>query len=316
MAKHAAKWQSRIGRKLKLRDLHILSAVVDCGSMSKGATQVGLSQPAVSDAIANLEGVVGVRLLDRTPRGIEPTIYAQALLKRGHIAFDELQQGLQEIEHLTDPTLGEVRLACPESLAAGLVPAVIDRVTRKYPRISVYVVETQTAEQDFRELHERSVDLMLGRLLKPLTSEDVNVEVLCQDHFVVVTGAASPWATRKKIALKDLINEQWILFPPSNVTSPYINRIFRGNGLESPRVAVASFSMHVRLHLLATGRFLTIVQDSVARYHAKRWSLKVLPIDMRRPPAPIAAFTLKNRTMSPVTHVFLEQAREVARLIP
>ena len=157
---------------------------------------------------------------------------------------------------------------------------------------------------------------MLGRLLKPLTSEDVKVEVLCQDHFVVVTGAASPWATRKKIALKDLLNEQWILFPPSNVTGPYINRIFRGNGLEPPRVTVASYSMHLRLHLLSTGRFLTIVQDSVARYHAKCWSLKVLPIDTRRAPAPIAAFTLKNRTMSPVVHVFLEQARAVARSIP
>jgi DNA-binding transcriptional LysR family regulator len=81
-----------------------------------------LSQPSVSDAIANLEAVVGVRLLDRSPRGIEPTIYAKALLKRGHIAFDELQLGLQEIEHLTDPTLGEVRLACPESLSAALCP--------------------------------------------------------------------------------------------------------------------------------------------------------------------------------------------------
>jgi DNA-binding transcriptional LysR family regulator len=316
MTRRAANWQSRIGRQLKLRDLQVLSAVVHCGSMSKGAAQLGLSQPSVSDAIANLEAVVGVRLLDRSPRGIEPTIYAQALLKRGHIAFDELQQGLQEIEHLTDPTLGEVRLACPESLSAGFVPAVIERVTQKHPRISVYVVETQTAEQDFRELRERSVDLMLGRLLKPLTSEDVNVEVLCQDHFVVVTGAASPWATRKKIALKDLLNEQWILFPPSNVTGPYINRIFQGNGLEPPRVTVASYSMHLRLHLLSTGRFLTIVQDSVARYHAKRRSLKVLPIDTRRAPAPIAAFTLRNRTMSPVVHVFLEQGRAVARSIP
>jgi hypothetical protein len=86
---HGSNWESRIGRRLKLRDLHILSCVVDCGSMSKGAAQLGLSQPAVSDAITNLEGVVGVRLLDRGPSGSEPTTYAQVLLKRGHIAFDE-----------------------------------------------------------------------------------------------------------------------------------------------------------------------------------------------------------------------------------
>jgi DNA-binding transcriptional LysR family regulator len=113
-------WDKRIGRALKLRDLHVLSTVVHCGSMAKGARQLGLSQPAVSGAIANLEGVVGVRLLDRSPQGVEPTIYAQALLKRGHVAFDELQQGLRDIEFLTDPTAGEVRIACPESLSGAL----------------------------------------------------------------------------------------------------------------------------------------------------------------------------------------------------
>jgi len=309
MAKLIRNWENRIGRRLKLRDLQILSTVVDCGSMAKGAAQLGLTQPAVSGAIANLEGVVGVRLLDRSPRGVEPTIYGRALLRRGHVAFDELLQGLQDIEHLTDPTVGEVRVTCPESLSAGFLATVIERTTRQYPRIAVHVVETQTAEQDFRELRERSVDVMLGRLLKPLAHEDVNMEILCDDHFVVAASTASQWATRKKIALKDLMNEQWILFPKSNVTSPYIDAIFRANGLEPPPVTVSTFSIHLRLHLLATGRFLTIVQDSVLRFHAKRWSLKALPVVMHRRPAPIVAFTLKNRTVSPVVRVFLEHAR-------
>jgi DNA-binding transcriptional LysR family regulator len=307
---------SRIGRKLKLRDLHILSAVVECGSMSKGGVQLGLSQPVISDAIANLEGVIGVRLLDRTPRGVEPTIYGQALLKRGRVAFDELHQGLQEIEHLIDPTVGEVRLACPESLSAGFVSMIVDSVTRKHPRICVNVVGAQTAKQEFRELHERNVDLMLGRLLKPFVNEEeVNMEILRQDHFVVAAGSASPWATRKRIRLKDLIDEQWILYPPSNIITPFVDQIFRGTGLEPPKATVATFSMHLTMHLLSTGRFLTIVQDSVARYHTKRWSLKVLPVAMYQPPAPIVAFTLKNRTISPVVRVFLEHARAVARSV-
>ena len=313
MAKRAGNWENRISRRLKLRDLQILSTVVDCGSMAKGAAQLGLTQPAVSGAIANLESVVGIRLLDRSPRGVEPTIYGQALLRRGHVAFDELQQGLQEIEHLTDPTVGEVRLACPESLSAGFLAAVIDRTTRQYPRIAVHVVEAQTAEQNFRELRERSVDVMLGRLLKPLAHDDVKMEILCDDHFVVAASTASQWATRKKIALKDLMNEQWVLFPNSNVTSPYIEAIFRANRPEPPPATVATSSTHLRLHLLATGRFLTIVQDSVVRYHAKRWSLKALPVVMQRRPAPIVAFTLKNRTVSPGVRVFLEHAKGVAR---
>src|SRR5262245_14671336 len=95
----------RVDRRLKLRELQVLSVVVESGSMVKAAGQLGLSQPAVSAAIANLEEALGVRLLDRGPRGVEPTIYSQALLKRGRIAFDELRQGLRDIDFLLDPAV-------------------------------------------------------------------------------------------------------------------------------------------------------------------------------------------------------------------
>src|SRR5690349_1210672 len=108
MALTPAEWERRIGRRLRLRDLHILSTVVQWGSMAKAATDLGVSQPSVSEAIANLEAALRVRLLDRSSRGVEPTMYAQALLKRGRVVFDELQQGIQDIEFLSDPTTGEV----------------------------------------------------------------------------------------------------------------------------------------------------------------------------------------------------------------
>src|SRR5687767_4492926 len=118
-------WESRIGRRLRLRDLHILFAVVQWGSMAKAATHLAMSQPAVSESIANLEDALRVRLLDRSPQGIEPTIYGRALLKRGNAVFDELRQAIREIEFLADPTAGEVAVACPELLLAGLLPAAI-----------------------------------------------------------------------------------------------------------------------------------------------------------------------------------------------
>ena len=129
-------WERRIGGRLKLRDLHILSKVVEWGSMARAASHLGMSQPAVSEAIANLEAALRVRLLDRNVRGIEPTIYAATLLKRERIVFDELQQGIKEIEFLLNPEAGEVRLGTSEILAAGLVPKVIDRLLRRYPKSS------------------------------------------------------------------------------------------------------------------------------------------------------------------------------------
>ncbi len=312
MPRSSADWETRLGRRLKLRDLHILSTVVQWGSMAKGAAHLGMSQPAVSEAVANLESALEVKLLDRSPRGIEPTVYGRALLKRGQVIFDELKQGIRDIEFLTDPTRGEVRVGCPESLAAGFVPAIVDRLTRRYPQISVHTVSAQPGEQEFHELRERSVDLLLGRLFKPVSFEDVAVETLCQDTFFVVAGAASRWAKRRKIVLSELMDDPWILFPEDSLSNAHIESAFRARGLPLPHRSLRSFSMQMRLHLLATGRFLTVLHGSVLRFNAEAWRLKVLPIDLRVGPMPIVAFTLKNRSPGPVMQLFVQEAKQVA----
>src|SRR5262245_49736546 len=305
-------WENRIGRRLKLRDLHILSAVVQWGSMAKAATHLSMTQPAVSDAIATLEDALRVRLLDRSSKGVEPTIYASALLKRGRVVFDELRQGIRDIEFLSNPKSGEVRVGCPETLAAGLVPAIIDRLSRQYPRIDVHVVQAETGTLELRELRERDVDLMVGRILRPLDG-DIDAEVLFEDRRFVVAGARSRWASRRKLALAELVHEPWILDPQNAAAIPLITTAFREHGLELPRRNVTSFSLHVRTYLLATGRFLAIMQDSTLRFCAKPWSIKVLPIDLGIPPQKVAIFTLKNRTLSPAVNLFIECARQVAR---
>ncbi len=89
-------WDSHIGRRLKLRDLHVFFSVVQLGSMAKAAAHFRVTQPAVSQVIADLEYALGVKLLDRSPRGVEPTVYGRSLLKGGAAAFDDLKQTIKE----------------------------------------------------------------------------------------------------------------------------------------------------------------------------------------------------------------------------
>jgi len=83
----------RIGRRLKFRDLQVFFAVVQTGSMAKAAKHLGITQPAVSDVVGAVEDMFGVRLFDRTAKGVDLTPYGEALRVRGHAAFDELRQG-------------------------------------------------------------------------------------------------------------------------------------------------------------------------------------------------------------------------------
>jgi len=305
-------WANRIGRRLKLRDLHILSAVVHFGSMAKAAAHLAMSQPAVSVAVANLEDAVQVRLLDRGSRGIEPTIYAHTLLKRGHVVFDELWQGMRDIEFLANPTVGEVRVASSELFAAGLLPAAIARLSRRYPRICVRVVQANTASLEFRELRERNVDLVLARMHEPLREEGFDIEILFHDRHFVVVGTRSRWARRRKVALSELVDEPWI-FPSTQVVRDLLIEAFNTHGLEVPKERVSAGSILLRNHLLATGRFLDVLPDSVLRYNAKQWSLKALPVDLGVKPRSIAIITLKNRSVSPVVQLFVEHLRLVAK---
>jgi DNA-binding transcriptional LysR family regulator len=302
---------SYLGRRLKLRDLHILAAVVRWGSMGKAAAQLAMTQPAVSESIANLEAALRVPLLDRSPRGVSPTPYGAALLKRGEVVFDELRQGIRDIEFLANPKAGEVGVAAGDTAAAGLLPKLIERLSLAYPEIAIRVTQANAETMDFRELRERTVDLALARIPRTFAEDDLHAEILFDDPHRVVVGESSPWARRRKVALRDLAGESW-LFASNRMVRDLITEAFKAQGLAVPRERVTSSSILLRNHLLATGRFVTILPESVLRYNT-HWPLKALPIDLGVKARCLALVTLRKRTLSSVAQLFIEQARAVAK---
>lgn len=301
-------WGSRIGRRLKLRDLHVYFAVVQCGSMAKAAVQLGVSQPTVSEAIADLEHTFGVRLLDRGARGVEPTMYGSALLKRGIAAFDELKQSSRDIEYLADPTVGELKIGCAESIAAAVLPAVIERFGQQYPHVTVHVDDVPSPALAL--LRDRKHDLIIARIVGPLSdAEDFKAETLINDQLVVAAGINSRWGGRRKIDLAELIDEPWILTPSDTWAYSHIAEAFQVLGLDMPKVSLVTLSVHLRTYLLASGRFISVFPKSVA----SRYAMKILPVNLPAKPWPVVMVTLKNRTLSPVVERFVECAREVAK---
>ena len=308
--------ESQVGRRLKLRHLRVFSVVVECGSMAKAAAQLRVSQPTVSEVIAELEHTFGMRLLDRSPQGVEPTIYGNALLRRSIAVFDELKQSIRDIEFLADPTTGELRIACPLAIAFTVIPHVIHRFVEKYPRVILHFdeVASASASRDFRELRERKYDLILGRGV-PLQADepsvdDLNFELLFDDQLVIAAGPQSKWAARRrKIDLAELVDESWIMQGPHTWNYRNLAEACHARGLAMPKASLVTLSMSVITHFLAAGQFITSMPRSVAYFK----SLKVLPVELPVRPWPVNIVTLKNRTLSPVVERFIECAREVTR---
>jgi len=308
----AMQLRDRIGRRMKLQDLHVLMTVVQAGSMGKAAALLNTGQSAISRSIAELEHALGVRLLDRNRQGVEPTEYGRAFLECGAAVFDDLRQGVKKIERLADPGTGDVRIGSSPYLAEIFVPAVIKRLSPRYPRLVFHLVAAEETERLRRELTERKIDLLIARRAARFSDEVFGFEFLYDSSFVVVAGARNPWVRKRHIALAELMNESWVLPPPESVTGPAYLEIFRAGGLDYPRTTVFTASFGARLNLVATGRLLSMVPLSILRL-SKRPGIKVLPVELQYVPVPVGIVTLKNRTLSPAARLFIETAREVSK---
>src|SRR5262249_25279752 len=207
----------------------------------------------------------------------------------------------------------EVRIGCPENLASGFVPNVIDRMARRYPKIAFHVLPVEPAAMGFRELRERRVDLMVGRILHPPLDDDLEAENLFDDRLLVVAGARSPWTRRRRIDLEELMSEPWVDIPANTPVHAYVEAGLRARKLALPPPTVRTYSMHVRNYLLSTGRYLGLIWSWTLRFNPSAWSFKALPVELGFPSRPVAIVTLKNRTISPVVSVFIEHARQVAQ---
>lgn len=306
------RWNKQIGRRLKLRDLHFLMTVVHTGSMAKAETLLSVSQPAISKVIADMEHMLGVRLLDRSPRGVEPTIYGRRLIASSYAIFDELHQCVVEIDHLSDPAAGAVSIGCNQASTFDLVPTVIAKVHRQRPRFFIEVILANTADEQRRELTQRRIEFAIGRVWASASDPDFETEVLFEQRFFVVAGAHNRWTRRSRVDLAELTDGPWVMPSLSGVSGQLVAEVFRASDLEVPRSQVITSSLQLNLRLLENGPFLAILPASVLPSLTKNSSLRIVPVSLPDQSFPVGLVKLRNRKLSSVAEVFIEALRTVS----
>lgn len=303
-------WTDRIGRRISPRDLHVFLAVVEEGSMAKAAMRLAVSRPVVSRTIAELEQALGVPLLDRAPDGVAPTPYGEALLHRARTVFDELRQGVADLAALADPNAATLRIGSSPVNEAGLVARVIDRLSRRYPRMR-FIVSSGTVASRMEALRERRVDIWVARAHAAEPGPEFHFEPLMHERLLVVTAASNPWARRRGLGLAELAEAPWIIAQPELILQSPVVRAFAAAGLALPERLIVSDSLILRLSLLPQGRHLTFMPDSAVAMAPRPPWLRVLPVEMPRWDLPVVVARLRHRRLSPAAELFLEEARAV-----
>lgn len=271
-------WTERIGRRLKPRDLHVFMAVAEQRNMALAAERLAISRPVVSKTIAQLEQILGVRLFDRLPSGVEPTVFGQALARQSIVIFDELRRSVEEMEFLAEQKRAEIRLGTGEVQAAGLVSVTIARLSRRYPKWTYDFLSAPNSAMRAELLRSRRVEFVVAR--EVVLQHDIDLEPLFDERLVVVAGKGSTWARRRRLTLADLRSARWIQARHEIEPGGPTYAAFRQLGMDVPNIMILSNSLNLRCTLLTKGDFVTMIPSSAWLFSPIRTFLKELPIDI------------------------------------
>ncbi len=305
---------SRLARRLRLRDLHTLLVVLDCGSMAKAAGVLALTQPAVSKAMQEMEMELGVPLLERDARGVRPTVFGEAMAARARVMVDELGQGARDLAHLADSNVGEVRIGTTEPMTFTGAEA-IRLVARDRPRIT-FEVEISDTGSLLADLRARRLDAVVTRYGFGAADDDLDAAWLFRVPLVAVADRRNPLLRRKALRLADVMAEPWTLSPPETFLGRLVAAAFRQEGLPLPPAAVTSVSIAMRLSLIAGGRYLSMLPRTMLHHPTNAPWLRALDVTVEDSEGAIAALTLKRRWMPGPVGLFLEAVKAVGPATP
>jgi DNA-binding transcriptional LysR family regulator len=219
-----------------------------------------------------------------------------------------LREGVKDIQLLSDPTRGEIRVGTTEPIS-GFVSEIISRMSQVYPRITYHVDVSDTTSL-IRDLRERALDVVITRWTSSAVADDLAAEVLFKAPLAVLADRRHPLVNRKKLSLADTMEETWTLSPPDSFLGRVVGDVFRRRKLDLPAAVVTTLSIYMRLNLLASGRFLTMLPERMARHRANRAWLRALSIDLPDSSGPIALITVKRRRVGGALKLFQKVCRD------
>jgi DNA-binding transcriptional LysR family regulator len=164
----------------------------------------------------------------------------------------------------------------------------------------------------YRDLRERSIDLLIGRIPDPFSESELEAKIVCHDQMVVVVGRRSKWVRSRRLALSELVAERWVLPPQDTMPGSLAGELFRADGADLPSAPITTLSMHLCCQLAASSKFVTMLPASILRFNNLDRALKVLPVKLVPQRRPVGIVTLKSRTLTPAAKLFIECVHRTA----
>ena len=302
------KWVGR--SQLQTRQLALLVYLDEKGTLARAAAAAGLTQPAASKLLRQIEDTLEVKLFERNARGMAPTCYGEILVRHARMALSGIGHAREEITALKSGLSGTARVGTELGPGTHIVPMAIARVKQRYPGLLVGA-EIDPGRELVQRLLQGHLDIVVGRVQAGCADELVYEPLASDEPHAIIAGAEHPLSASQGLDLEDLIDQPWILPPEGNLVRDRLFSLFVKRGLALPTNIVEALSLPAITSLLQQSNYLAALPEQAVQPCCKTGILKVL---LRNLPLGIGGFglvTSRHGKLSPGAQWLLNTLREV-----
>ena len=307
----SARITDRALTRLKLRQLRLLVAVGRYGNIQNAARSLGLSQPAASKMLQELELDFEVKLFNRNNRGVVPTVFGETLIRHGKLIFSQISNAAQELDDLSEGSAGRVTVGTLLAASAELLPAAIQILLAERPNVAIKIIEG-TNEILMPALLSGQIVLVVGRLPSHRHRQKIQQEKLFDDRILAVVGPQHPLARKSEVTFAQTKPFDWILPPLETTLRRQIDHYFIGQQQYIPSVMIESVSYLSNRALLQSRKMIGLMPEEVVASDIKHGQLVQLDWEVPFGRGPIGLSMRMDDELSPAGRVFRAALHEAA----
>lgn len=286
------------------RQLTVLLAVSRAGSLSAAAREIGLSQPGVSAAIAQLERSMGARLLDRGRHGAGPTEAGKLLIRRAEAIEALIGQARREVELQLDGVTGPARIAGTPGALMSLVPAALRQMRLSIPRFEIEIREARDWEL-IGLLRDRKADLTISTIGIEAPPDDIQEHLILQDAFELVL-ARDHALISNVMSLEEIRSLPWVLPAAKGSFRRQIDALFMTNAVALPQDVILCDSLATTKQIIRLGEYVTLLPRRVVAPELEGGDLRTITLSQSLVPLKLGVRHLQIGGLSILAQAFLK----------
>ena len=311
----SARLERWIARKFRLRHVELVAELYDGRSILKAARRLSLTQPTLTKALQDVERTLGLPLFERTNRGLKPTAYGEIFARHAKIVLAQLRHAAEELENLRVGYSGKVTVGTLLAASASILPDAIALLKKERPAVAISVV-VGTYDILMPSLLAGDLDMVLGRLPEEGRSRALLYEEFYAEPVCLVTRPAHPLLRKRRLGLRDLANEPWLLPLPETALRRQIERAFLEASVPVPKNVIESVSILTNRMLLRKSDCIAVMPYHVALDDVEHGLLAILPVKLKSIETPVGAIVRAPGELPPAAAALLECLRLAARDVP